>query len=83
MKTECPNTVYHANVRDGIEPDGNCDYCRKTKIYTYRCPRCGLTKKATELCCWKVPVEMGNGSVNHEAEKADTEAQDRAMSQDG
>ena len=23
----CPNTPYHANVEDEIEPDGNCGFC--------------------------------------------------------
>jgi radical SAM superfamily enzyme YgiQ (UPF0313 family) len=29
---QCKNTVYHANVKDGIEPDGNCYECQKGEV---------------------------------------------------
>jgi len=32
LRKECPNTIYHLHVEEGIEPDGNCDYCQKPEL---------------------------------------------------
>lgn len=34
--TKCPNTVYHKNVTDGIEPDGNCVECQMEQAVELR-----------------------------------------------